>query len=117
MYGAIANGRLAYSPIRRVPKIAVSTVTTIEGPAGIPATLRIAGLTAIMYDIVKNVVRPATISRRIVVPALSRPKYCAIALFIFLSRYSAVSRGQPRQPDYARRRVGLQLSRADCVTP
>jgi hypothetical protein len=33
-----------------------------------------AGLTAIMYDIVTNVVTPASTSRRNVVPASSNPK-------------------------------------------
>ena len=74
MYGAIANGRLAYRPITSVPTTAVITVATIEGPSGMPAAFRMAGLTAIMYDIVTNVVTPASISRRNVVPAASSPK-------------------------------------------
>ncbi len=74
MYGAIANGRLAYRPITSVPTIAVMMVATIEGPSGMPAAFRIAGLTAIMYDIVTNVVTPASTSRRNVVPLASSPK-------------------------------------------
>src|SRR5271167_1084738 len=58
MYGAIANGRLAYRPITSVPTTAVITVATIEGPSGIPAAFKMAGLTAIMYDIVTNVRAP-----------------------------------------------------------
>ena len=50
-----------------VPKIAVTIVATIEGSAGIPAALRMAGFTTMMYDIVTNVVIPAMISRPTVV--------------------------------------------------
>src|SRR5215469_2307537 len=64
----MANGRFAYSPMNSVPKIAVTMVAIIEGPAGIPAALRIAGFTTMMYDIVTNMVTPATASRPRVVP-------------------------------------------------
>ena len=43
-------------------------VAIIEGPAGIPAAFKIAGFTTMMYDIVTNVVMPATTSRPKVVP-------------------------------------------------
>ena len=67
MYGAIAKGRFAYSPIRSVPKMAVRMVAVREASAGMPAVFRMAGLTATMYAIVKKVVSPATTSRRTVV--------------------------------------------------
>jgi hypothetical protein len=54
-----------------VPSIAVITVATIEGPSGMPAVFRMAGLIAMMYDIVTKVVMPASTSRRTVVPACS----------------------------------------------
>src|ERR1700756_4358994 len=43
-------------------------VAIMDGPAGIPAAFRIAGFTTMMYDIVTNVVIPATTSRPKVVP-------------------------------------------------
>src|SRR5215469_15815114 len=70
----MANGRFAYSPMNSVPKIAVTMVAIIDGPAGIPAALRIAGFTTMMYDIVTKVVTPATTSRPSVVPEDSREK-------------------------------------------
>src|SRR6266481_7345335 len=70
----MAKGRFAYSPIRSVPKIAVTMVAIMDGPAGIPAAFRIAGFTTMMYDIVTNVVIPATTSRLKVVPAGAREK-------------------------------------------
>ncbi len=48
MYGATAIGRLAASPIRIVPSAAVRIVASVEGPVGIPALARIAGLTTMM---------------------------------------------------------------------
>jgi len=82
MYGAIAKGRFAYRPMINVPIIAVITVATIEGPSGMPAVFRIAGLIAMMYDIVTNVVTPASTSRLTVVPACSSAKKLAIRRFI-----------------------------------
>jgi len=43
-------------------------VAVIDGPAGMPALFRIAGLTTMMYDMVVNVVSPARISRRKLLP-------------------------------------------------
>ena len=62
-----------------MPNIAVRTVATIDGPAGIPAAVSTAGFTTTMYDMVRNVVTPATISRLNVVPALSSSKKRLIA--------------------------------------
>ena len=63
----MAKGRLAYNPMISVPKMAVTIVATIEGSAGIPAALRMAGFTTMMYDIVTKVVIPPMTSRPIVV--------------------------------------------------
>ena len=74
IYGAIAKGRLAYNPIRKVPKDALTIVATIDAPKGIPAASRIFGLTTMMYAIVTNVVKPARISCLIVEPSCSSLK-------------------------------------------
>ena len=64
MYGAMAKGRRAYRPITTVPNAAERIVATMEGPFGIPAASRIAGLTMMMYAIVRKVVIPANVSFR-----------------------------------------------------
>src|SRR5262249_12000102 len=74
MYGATAIGRLAYSPISSEPNTAASTVATVLGPRGMPANSRIAGLTTMMYAIVRKVVAPPSSSVRTVVPCSDRPK-------------------------------------------
>src|SRR5579859_3822325 len=66
-------------PISSVPTIAVRMVATIAGWAGMPAAARIAGFTTMMYDMVTNVVIPATASRASVVPARWNPKYLWMA--------------------------------------
>ncbi len=48
MYGAIAKGRLAYTPMTSVPIKALRIVATIEGPNGMPAASRIFGFTMMM---------------------------------------------------------------------
>jgi hypothetical protein len=69
IYGAIAKGRFAYNPIRRVPNDALTIVATIDAPKGIPAASSIFGLTMMIYAIVTNVVRPARISCLMVEPS------------------------------------------------
>ena len=64
MYGAMAKGRLAYSPITSVPNAAEMMVAVMDGPLGIPAASRMAGLTTMMYAMVRNVVKPASSSCR-----------------------------------------------------
>jgi hypothetical protein len=82
-----------------VPNIAVITVATIDGPSGMPAAFRIAGLTATMYAIVTKVVTPASTSRRRLVPAFSKPKnaasLCSIDSAPFLVRPGAASPDAP----------------------
>jgi hypothetical protein len=48
--------------MRTVPNAAERIVATMEGPLGIPADSRIAGLTMMMYDIARKVVIPANVS-------------------------------------------------------
>ncbi|MDZ7632042.1 MAG: hypothetical protein U5K74_12035 [Gemmatimonadaceae bacterium] len=64
MYGAMANGRLAYTPITSVPKAAEMIVAVTEASRGMPAASRIAGFTMMMYAIVRKVAMPAIVSRR-----------------------------------------------------
>lgn len=62
MPGASAYGTLANKPMTSVPTTAEMMVARNTAPHSIPAWLRIDGLTAIMYAIVKKVVSPAMIS-------------------------------------------------------
>ena len=48
MYGATAIGRLAIRPMAMVPNPATRMVARVEGPAGIPAAVRMAGFTTTM---------------------------------------------------------------------
>jgi hypothetical protein len=82
-----------------VPNIAVITVATIDGPSGMPAALRIAGLTATMYAIVTKVVTPASTSRRRLVPAAAKPKNAASRCSIDNApcRCRPTARGRARQ--------------------
>src|SRR5205085_5288431 len=64
MYGATAIGRFAKTPMRNVPNAAVRIMATVEGPIGIPAAARMAGLTTMMYAMETNVVMPPTTSLR-----------------------------------------------------
>jgi hypothetical protein len=52
--------------------MAASTVATKLGPIGMPALARMAGFTTTMYDMVVKVVRPAMISREILVLCCSK---------------------------------------------
>ena len=62
------NGSLPIKAIARHPTIAANAVDVNTEPIGIPSSSpNIVGLTARIYDIVRNVVIPATISVRIVV--------------------------------------------------
>jgi hypothetical protein len=80
MYGATAIGRLAYRPMRSVPKTAARIVATVLGPDGIPANDRIAGFTTTMYAMVANVVAPPRTSIRTEVPrSLKRKSLSSIA--------------------------------------
>ena len=72
MPGAMAKGTLAQTPNNKVPKMALKAVTVIRASFGIPASARILGWTAMIYDIVKKVVIPAIISRLMVVPCWLR---------------------------------------------
>ena len=73
LLGLVVVGAAPFYRVGPHPHATCTAVVT-RGPGGIPASLRIAGLTAIMYDIVTNVVTPASTSRRNVVPLASRPK-------------------------------------------
>src|SRR5580692_6934159 len=57
------------------PSAATRQVATKTASLGIPASPRIAGLTKMMYAIVRKVVKPASSSVRRLVPASSKPKY------------------------------------------
>lgn len=60
--------RFAYKPITKVP-ITEAMIVAMKTPVlDIPVALSIAGLTKIMYAIVKNVVTPAVISVLVFVP-------------------------------------------------
>ena len=72
MKGAIANGRLAQTPIRKVPVNAVSIVAAIAASKGIPAETSIDGFTTMIYAIAKNVINPAYASVFTVVLCSSR---------------------------------------------
>ena len=64
MYGAMANGRFAYTPITSVPNAAAMIVAVIDASFGMPAASRITGLTTMMYAMVRKVAMPATVSCR-----------------------------------------------------
>lgn len=61
--GASATGRFAMNAISAHPIAAASAVTVTSSALSIPACARIAGFTASMYDIAKNVASPASASR------------------------------------------------------
>ena len=65
MPGAKPKGSLAPKAMTKVPTIDASAVAVKAAPMGIPSRFpNMAGLTAKIYDIVKKVVIPATISTR-----------------------------------------------------
>ncbi|MCY1365308.1 hypothetical protein D9M69_521480 [compost metagenome] len=68
MPGAIPMGQLAISAITSEPSAAARQVATNTALRSMPVDDRMSGLTKMMYDIVRNVVRPATSSVRAVVP-------------------------------------------------
>ncbi|MNI86312.1 hypothetical protein D3C73_1433980 [compost metagenome] len=68
MPGAMPIGQLATSAITSEPSAAARQVATKTASRSMPVDERMSGLTKMMYDIVRNVVRPATISVRAVVP-------------------------------------------------
>jgi hypothetical protein len=75
MPGARPKGNLPRNAIARHPMIAASVVEVNTAPLGIPSkSPNIVGFTARIYDMVRNVVIPATISRRMVVFVWSKPK-------------------------------------------
>ena len=74
MPGATATGHLAHNAMIAVPIDVASTVATKPAANGMPASARNIGFTATMKDIVRNVLRPARISRRNVVFDSLSPK-------------------------------------------
>ncbi len=76
MPGACAMGRLGINAINSVPSALASAVAVNRAPLSIPAALNILGFTTRMYDIVRKVITPATISVRTVV-------LCCVNLNIF----------------------------------
>ena len=78
MPGATATGHFAHSAMIAVPIDVASTVATKPAANGIPASARNIGFTATMKDIVRKVLRPASISRRNVVFASLSPKNLSI---------------------------------------
>jgi hypothetical protein len=74
MPGARAIGYRAKIPIARLPNAAERQVAAVTAAAGMPVSLKIEGFTKMMYAIVRNVVRPARISVRKVVPRPSKSK-------------------------------------------
>ncbi|KAG1078745.1 hypothetical protein G6F40_016589 [Rhizopus arrhizus] len=68
MPGAMPTGKLAASAITAEPSAAARQVATKTASRSMPVDDRMSGLTKMMYDIVRKVVRPATISVRAVVP-------------------------------------------------
>ncbi|MNY50135.1 hypothetical protein D3C86_1856180 [compost metagenome] len=68
MPGAMPIGQLAISAITSEPSAAARQVATNTASRSMPVEDRMSGLTKMMYDIVRNVVRPATISVLAVVP-------------------------------------------------
>ena len=84
MPGANANGSFAYSPIKMVGSADMRTVVVNNAPLSIPVSLRILGLTAKMYAMVRNVVIPAMTSVRIVVSFGLKPNS-------FLIMFSCIS--------------------------
>src|SRR5690606_20869809 len=68
MPGAMPMGQLATSAMISDPSAAARQVATNTALRSMPVEDRMSGLTKMMYDIVRNVVRPATISVRALVP-------------------------------------------------
>ena len=62
MPGAIIRGTLGHTAKRKVPKKAARHVTVIRADLSMPVCESISGLTNMMYEAVKKVVRPANIS-------------------------------------------------------
>ena len=62
MPGASANGSFAYTAISKVANAETITVTVKTAPSFMPAAAKIAGFTAKIYAIIKNVVSPAITS-------------------------------------------------------
>ncbi len=67
MPGAMARGTLAAKPIKMVVRAETRAVATKTPPGGMPQSERIAGLTNRIYDMVKKVVTPLSISREAIV--------------------------------------------------
>jgi hypothetical protein len=68
MPGAKPKGSFAQKAITTVPIIAAKAVAVKAAPADMPSKIpNMAGLTARIYDMVKNVVMPAMISVRTLV--------------------------------------------------
>ncbi len=72
MPGAMPIGQLAISAITSEPSAAARQVATNTALRSMPVDDRMSGFTKMMYDIVRNVVRPATISVLAVVPCSRR---------------------------------------------
>src|SRR5215472_3185462 len=106
----MANGRLAYKPISRHPKTAAATVAVKLGSRGMPAALRMAGFTTTMYDIVANVVSPATTSREKVVLFFANSKNADTSL---MGCEASVSGWYPGKPDI---RKANDRYRNSCLT-
>ncbi len=68
MPGAMPNGVLATKPMIKLHMAAPSAVATNTPAAGMPLSEAMAGFTNRMYDMVRNVVTPHSISLEAVVP-------------------------------------------------
>ena len=66
--GSDGEGPVGIKPHEQAAEDRREDSATVDGSGGIPASLRIAGLTTTMYDMVVKVVRPAINSRLTVVP-------------------------------------------------
>ena len=74
MPGAITIGLRAYRPIMILLNAPTRTVAVSTDEKGMPVSLRIAGLTAMIYMVARNVVIPAMISVRALVASESNSK-------------------------------------------
>ncbi len=77
-----------HSPIINVPITAaiIVAVNTAPNAMPVPSVESIAGLTTVMYAIVRNVATPAMISVLTVVPAFDRPNSFS-NIFVISSNY------------------------------
>jgi hypothetical protein len=84
MPGAKPKGNFPMNAIARQPMIAAKAVEVNTAPPGIPSrALNIAGFTARMYDMVRNVVTPATISVLTVVCSGLNPNNFFNIIYLF----------------------------------